>query len=295
MSLAKYIKSLLPSFERNILDDDLTNIRNELRLNTLPPLEVAVKHHGKSKFTSDFAKSVESVFEIQFRHKYKDNIINPIHKSMLCLDKLLDFVTNEIHENFYQDISTSTMNLKQATLLRYVESAGFAIRYSRKLLDALLAFEIHQHNEEQALPLQVEVEWLKKNLKTYCDILNILHQEESAVKKAYDELPEVTLSPETADMVDTTYGAKADPLKFGLVPVGLNPIYGVRMVVAKWQANRVKQAQEEKLMLELRVRYLKELRDGNQNAGLERQIETIEGRLAKAGKRIRDMEEKYGL
>ena len=105
----------------------------------------------------------------------------------------------------------------------------------------------------------------------------------------------MTVNPSSVtDIVASVGASRVDPMNFGLIPIVLNPIYHVRMMIADWQVNRFKAADEERKLLEFKLLKMKMTDGGKRDANVDRQIEYTEGRLQKLNYKLMEMEKSYG-
>ena len=75
----------------------------------------------------------------------------------------------------------------------------------------------------------------------------------------------------------------------------LNPAYHIGLLAAEWQASRLRSAEAERDILEVQLLNLKLLKDGKNDANIQRQISyMVTNRLTPLYKKIAKMEKDYG-
>jgi hypothetical protein len=298
MQIAKLVQSLLPTFTKNRILEDITMLREELKANTLGPFKTAVSDFGTRKWASTYAKSFEKAFEDAYRNRYTGNYIKPINDTLLNIVENLDSVSRMVDLQFGNDVMRDAMNALGINLIQWVETAQFFVKYSRRLLVCTLTAEVNSSEKDKSEfegLVDAEVQWLAVNRDNYLSALNIMAVRKAELEKKLEEVPNVVVNEQTIGTLSETVGtSKLDPMNFGLIPVALNPIYHIRMAVAEWQVARFNSAQAERKMLEFRILQLKQSSSGKRDARLEEEIVYNQGRLDKLNYKLNEMESNYG-
>jgi len=295
MSIGKYVTSLLPSFDKGRVEEDIRVLNEELRENTIPPYQSAAEHFSREKFTSKLTQEFDQTFgrstnlERSLQGRYPVSIHKVFERSLETLGNL----ESEIDKLFGRDIAAGGLTYARANMLRLLEVMSFATRYSRKLL--LWTY----HEEKKALGRDIgepftkaEIEWLHENRNAFFAAMRVLGRKPREITGALKNIPDMVVVPEEVEVAEQTVGsAKLDPLSMGLIPIKLNPIYHVRMAIAEFQVARYKSGVEERRALEYRMLALKELREGKEDARLEQEIEYTENRIKKLNHKLAKMEE----
>lgn len=299
MKVSNYIVSLLPSFEKRRVMEDIRVIRQELTENTLLPYQAADEFFNQWDFISGPVRDFDKRFQSRVKTDFKGNYVRVTYKVLNRISDNLDTLEALVDNYFSKDIMREGMTYLKANLLQYVETITFAMRYSRSLLRWTYAMEVAEQTENRELadhPLTpAEMQWLAKAEGDFGHAIRILSGTKRDLKKAVDDIPDVVINPDNADVVTRTLGlSKVDPLQIGLISSRLNPIYHIRMAVAEWQVQRYKTVAEERRLIEYRLMQMKELqKDGHTDARLGKNIEYTESRLEKMNYRLHRMEEKY--
>lgn len=298
MKLDRYISSLLPSFSKTRMMEDLNIMREELKTTTIPPYKSVVAAYGKRKFASVDIQAFEKQFENSVNTKFRGNFLSIILQTLERMDDNMETMEKLVNAYYADDVMRDAMTFLKVNLIQYMETMSFTMRYSRRLLVWIVSAEItavdKESNEAPAMS-PAELEWLNAHRQNFFAGLTIMSGEKAELEKRFKEVPDIVATKENIPMIEKTVGVlKTDPFNFGLIPVFLNPIYHVRMAIAEWQVNRYKAAQEEKKMLEFKLMHLKDLDAGKKNPKLQEQIEYTEQRLAKLNYKLAQQEESYG-
>ena len=298
MKIDRYLDSLLPSFSRQRLLDDLAVIREELKDNTLPPIKSIATAFGTRKFESQWVADFNTAFTKGVNLRFKGNFYNGMYDVLQIINDNVDAVESLINAYYADDVLRDAMTVLRINLLQYLETMSFAVRYARRIAVATMAIEVDAVSEKQGLDTVItagEVEWLTTRRVHFFAALNTLSAERKVVEERFKALPDMTVNADSIANTNSIIGAnRTDPFQFGLIPIVLNPIYHVRMAIADWQVTRYKAAQEEKRMLEFKLLKLKLAQTGKKDARLDEQIEYTAGRLDKLNYKLKTMEEQYG-
>ena len=296
MEFGKYISELLPSFGKDRIQDDLDAIDEELTNHTLPVYTAANKQLGDTTLLHPQNKADGEWFEKNLEYKYKGNQISGILSALeQCPDHVKTLQTM-VDEEFAIDINQAGMTSLRVNIIHLAEIIGFVTRYSRRYLHYLVILEQCQQTGKEISDHLTpgELDWLKDGKYAFARGLTIVQNPPKDIEKQFKKIPDVLITPETAGEVEKVAGKKAiDPLRMGFVPLVLNPIYHVRIAIAEWQAARYKEAQEEATTIELRLLRLKQLKEGKDDAKLDKQIEYNEARLQKLAFKIAKVEQEY--
>lgn len=296
MSIGKYVSSLLPSFDKGRVEEDLRVLKEELGQTTIPPYEAAAEYFSMEKFNAKECQQFDRLFgnRVNVERKMQGNYPVTIHHVLQRASETVSMLEGRVDKYFGRDVASSGLTYARANLLRLIEVTYFVSRYARKLL--LWTYD----EEKKALGRQVgepftkaEIEWIFANRDGFFTALNVLAKPTKEIQGALANIPDMIVVPEEVDVAEQTVGAaKLDPLRMGIIPIKLNPIYHVRLAIAEFQVARYKAGQEEKRALEYRLLALKEIQtDGGGDARLEQQIEYTENRIKKLNHRLAKMEE----
>jgi hypothetical protein len=293
MSIVKYVTSLLPSFERSRVEEDIRILKEDLVENTLPPYAAAVDHFKRDGFKSRDVADFDRVFGRSVRTEISGNFVVVTHEALVRANEMIQKLDTSIDKYFGRDVTADGMTYTRLNVLRYVEAAGFAARYARKVLLWTYTAEKTAMGRQVGEPFtRAEVQWLHANRQAYFACLRVLATKPRDVEKFFRNIPDMVVVPEEVEMAKQTVGEdRLDPLQTNLIPVKLNPIYHVRMAIADWQVSRYKAGQEEKRALEYRLLALQETREGKSDAKLEQMIEYTEDRLKKLNYKLAKIEE----
>lgn len=296
MDFKEYIKSLLPTFSKSQLSEDLDCIAEELNEHALPCYKQTVDAIGSKPLASPQGRENDELFNKRFNGKNASNHLKTVNDVLLTCKEHVESLQTLIDDKFALDINSAGLDMLRINILQMVEILSFTTRYARRHLNYMVTCEI-AHYSEQSVEEQFslgEREWLSNSRSAFIAALNTLAVPSKDLQQKFDKIPDVLVTSDTVDATLNVVGkSEGDPLELRFVPLSLNPIYHVRMRISDWQANRYKEAQEERRSIELRLLLLRDQKDGRDNAKIERQIEYQEERRMKLTYQLNQMEEKY--
>lgn len=297
MSIKDFFSSMLPSFERDRISEDVAGLRKELHEHVVPAYTRAAKVVQGKGFKNEEVKAFDLAFNRAIPELGRHGFFEASRRLFLSVEDQLAVIDKMIDGMFAKDVTKETLTYQKATVLRYLEAARFATRYSARVL--LWATEVETNavlDKAAASDLTpAELNWLKDNQRLYLDVLPILNQTAQELKQTIASIPDITIMPERMDVVRQTVGAhKLDPMQLGFLGASkLNLIYHLRMYYAEWQVKRYKAMVEEKRTLEFRLLALQEAYSGKQDAKLAQAIEYSQGRLQRLNFELARLEERY--
>lgn len=299
MKIAKYLSSLLPSFGRDQVLEDIRITHAEIKEFTQPSYESAAQLFKSWKFKSKVLEAQIATFGRMVPSAGRENIVGVIAKSWKPILENLDDVKDMVQRTYGEEVGGLGLTYLKANLLQFTECCAFVSKYARKLLVYIYVCETAEYEEgstkvaESLTP--AEMEWIAVNFVSFCTALNIASGNPVQVKKQMADIPDIVVTSENAETLPATIGErKTDPFKMKLIPIVMNPIYHVGMFVAEWQANRYKAAKEEVKLLELRRLNLEKLHAGKPDAHVQKEIAYMEGRIQKLNYQIAKMEAAHG-
>lgn len=294
MKITDWISSLLPSFSKDTLLEDIRLTRGQL--DSLGDLYVSAADQLKNwKFKSEPIKKMNGTFKSMVGGT---NPIVEIHKAFPNIMKNLDTAENLAVSILNGTVAVKGMTYKQAVLVQYVDAFFLFERYARKWLNYVLVLESAEY-KENGLPIsdsipKPEIAWLEKAFVDFCVAFNAVSGDQKKTMDELKEVPDIDVSSSDSKSLSAQLGPKAtDPFKLGFIATKANPIYLVRMVIAEWQVKRYKESKEELSALELRLLYLKRLQEGRPDAATEKRIRTLESRIQDLSADLADMEKDY--
>lgn len=297
MSIKDFFNSLLPSFERNRITEDVAALRKELHESVVPAYQRAEKVMASHPLRNAQAIAFQNDFNKALPDMARFGLVSGSRRIFAELDVQLRVIDELVESTFAKDVTKETMTFQKVTILRYLELARFATTYSTRLLLWLTEVESNAAlNKEAASTLTpAELTWLTDNKRTYLfEVLPVLDQTAQELKQTLKGIPEITVVPERMDLMRQTIGAhKLDPLQLGFIGTRYSPIYHLRMYYSEWQVKRYKAMLEEKRALEFRLLALQEAYDGKENAKLEQAIQYSQGRLQRLNYELARLEERY--
>ena len=282
MKSENYILSLLPSFEKVQIKEDLRNLKEELDNNTLPPFKAATgfftpQYDIKSKWLKEFDGKAKR--KMKFREK---NIILAVNNAVINTSARIEVLLDMIDKHYSDDIVRDGLTYLKVNILQYIESLTFLTEYANKLLLVAYASETAKFGGEWNKSNSRDMKYLEARYDDFLVVLRVQSIKPKELKAKLDDVPDMVVDAKTAPTVRESVGImKVDPFSFGLISVSLNPIYHVRMAITRYRVSRMRKAASVKTLLEFKLLHLRNQKEGKKDAKLEELIERYQAQVDK--------------
>lgn len=299
MKITDFVKSLLPSLQKNQITEDLRITLSELEEIVTPSYRFATEYLKTSKIKSDKNKEIASQFyrnfDLQGSSK-QPSYVGEINRRIEFVKENVVYLRSLVEKDFDELTVSEGMTAKKVVVVRAVSALSFISRFSTDLLNYMYVQEAIAVNAELDESLQLSPAALKhveRNIGHFASLLSDFGIPNKDFSKILLTLPEVVVSSRTDEALKGMYSdQQLDPFKSSYIQgfTG-NPIYHMRMVVAEWQSNRYKSNKDKKKTLELRLLHLKLQNEGKDDPKIEQEINYVQGRVDKIERYLKDVEE----
>lgn len=299
MKLNKYLRSVLTTFRKTDMREDLVGTRAELTKLVLPAYDRAFKSAGKRKWKANTGQQLEAhlIKGVKTKLRFQGNWIAMIQTALLEMEKRLPALEQLVDEHYDEDAGRGAMTVARVNLLQYLEAVSFYTRYSGYILNHVITAELNhgQGRAENEDMIPAVVDWVDRGLPTFIHLTNLFLDGHDLVK-VIEDLPDAVVTETNALMLEQTRPAEEiDPFRMGFIPTHLNPIFHYRMKRANAAAERYKETQAQIQVIELKIYNLEQLDRGKNDAGIQAKIKYLEeNRLQPLQKAVMEWEEKYG-
>lgn len=296
MKILKFVKALNPVFERKEVMAVLNELSTELKEHTLPIAhDVQEAFSGKS-LKSKYAQNTTNALR---RHaRFQGSGLELVVSSLETLEGNVSVLEKEVKRLFSFQFSTENITYDRANILRYIETASFYVRYTRKFMLRLVAEEaLAIGNATKMDWSKAERAWIDNGLKDWAAILPVVALNEQQLKQRLSQASNALIDATTHDTAMSTLGrTKIDPMHLeGFSPMS-NPIFSLGKAVVEYKVKRFQAAKEEHQALQLRLQELRELQDeGKASPKLQKLIQHTEGRVEELDYRLTKQQEESRL
>jgi hypothetical protein len=295
MKIPYYLTSLLPTFGKDRILEDINVTRGEISEFTHPAYAIAAPDFKTWKWKSERLATIAGSIDRQMKKPAHENYVTAIEKSFKPMLANLDEVKRMVEATYNDDVGGAGITYLKANLLQFVELIGFVSKYARKLLIYTYAAETETYPDSGTvftdMIVPADIEWLTQNVVNFSTAFNIVTVPPAEVKKQLSQIPDMVVKQENSEAVTAALGeSKLDPFRMKLIPIWLNPIYHVRMFVAEYQTNRYHEAKAELQLLQLHKLHLEKLKEGKPDAKLAQEIQYTQSRVQKLSYKIAEME-----
>lgn len=299
MKITDFVKSLLPSLQKNQITEDLRITLSELEEVVTPSYRFSIEYLKTSKIKSDKNKELATQFyrnfDLQGSSK-QPSYIGEVNRRIELVKENVVYLRELVEKDFDELTVSEGMTAKKVVVVRAASALSFISRFSTDLLNYMYVQEAIAVNAELDESLQLSPAALKhveRNIGHFASLLSDFGIPNKDFGKILLTLPEVVVSSRTDEALKGMYSdQQLDPFKSSYIQgfTG-NPIYHMRMVVAEWQSNRYKSNKDKKKTLELRLLHLKLQNEGKNDPKIEQEINYVQGRVDKIERYLKDVEE----
>ena len=298
MDISKYVKSILPGFEKDRVTEDIRVTRSEIKDVLVPAYAGADKAMKSWKFRSEAMGLRIETWNSLVKFGGSANIVCTINKGIPLMLENLDGIESLINRTYSEDVMATGLTYLKAQMLQFVECLVFVSKYARRFLNYVYVYEtsmLEGFSGDVADSLSpAEIQWIEANFVNFCTAFNIVVGEPHKVEAALKDIPDIVITDENAKTIPATMGiGKVDPFQMRFIPVILNPFYHIGIRVAEWQAKRYKAAQEELRLLQLRKLNMERLQQNKPDVKLTKEIQYLESRIQGLNYDIAKMEKEY--
>ncbi len=296
MHVLKFVSSLLPQFGRSRLEEDLRIIRTEIETAGIPAYSGALVVFSKDPQSKEILALQSNYNQALGSDRSKNKtMIADISAKLETLKPTIELLEKVIEKDFEIEIVTAGITLPKATALRMLELLGFVSTFSLRLLNYCYVLESAAVASDSAYANKQlssgEVKLIEQHVFDFALALQALSRPVQKLEKELKDIPEVLVNSKGSSALQALGHAKADRLNvFAVQGFTNNPIYHIGLIVAEWQSDNYKRTKDLKATLELRLLRLQRQADGQEDPGLEREIEVLQSRIDKYAEKLRKTE-----
>ena len=300
MKIFEFIRSILPSFEKERALDDCRGSYKILTECAIPAYDTAVPALKIIKPKSANIKECIRWYEKKVPGR-KGSMIEDIHRKLPLIAKMAQDA-EPLVEEFYskEGIVTSVLTFRKAQLLQFLSAVSFTSKYVLKFLDYYILLETVEIDGDKiiynqgSVPSKKEMEDVAEGFMKFVECMAVLSIKPEDAIKTINEIPDVVINEETQNTLIATMGqSKMDPLKMGFLPPRLNPLYHLGRAYVEWQDYNYQAMKESVNVVQLRIQVLKRQLDKAPDAKLEKELNYCVERVSKYNYKIAAVEKKY--
>lgn len=295
-SIFSFFKTLVPDLTKDRLLEDVRNTR--VMLESLQDIYAVFAPVARNYKFQD-KEVVDRVEKFKRIVGTRDNPVTYFDKTLPIIIKNLDVIKGVFFNETNKVILASSLTIKQANLIAYIDALYLVNKGARKFLVWLEAREAASYSRTEADLVDeitpAEQKWLAESFVDFCTAVKIVSMSPDKTMEKLEAIAD-------ADATDKSYQAlkaagrtaSADPFNLGFIGSKYNPIVFVRMLVAEWQVARYREADEELKGLKLQLVRFENTARHKSDPRTEQEIRYIRGRVNELAQDVSEMEKKYG-
>ena len=298
MSIFNFVQKLLPRIERSTVAEDLRTTEKECLNIAIPSWNAAETYFKLNKLASPEAEDFTSQFYRNFdlRKAMKaPNFVSDIARRVPVIHENIVILQAALDEFLEKDIIADGLTVRSAFVVRAASNMSLITRYLMALLNYLYMVEAKHYDVSLEPGLEIckaEMKYVEQNFVRFAKLFSEYTIPSKDFKKLVGEIPEVFVNQATQQAVAGLHGGSLVPFeKYGVSGFVGNPIYRVRLLIAKWQNDRYESAKAKKQQLELRLLYLQMQKEEKSDPVVINEIKRLQDRIEGYDKYLRDVEE----
>lgn len=289
--------TLMPSFTKDTILEEFEDVQKQLNNINLPLFEKALKDLSRYKFRSDLTAEMERALFDGIKIKRYPNFIGGFNEVCKRMKDQLPILEKLIDDHFELDVSVNSMTIHRINILQYIPVMSFVLRYQRAFLNYAVSLEVNGESDS-AEPIfdliPADRDWLSRNKNIFTESTTVVYNRGANLEKVFNEIPDMSIDPSNAKVVEQTKAGVIDPLGLGFIPLTINPIFHFRKMVVNYQVERYQLAKAEYDMLQRKLYNLKLINEGRNDAKLQVEIRyTEEQRVRPLAQKLQKWEHDY--
>lgn len=252
-----FVDTILPSFERIQILDEVERVIKDTKEVVLPGLDI----NDETIRSSATHNMVFNALNRSGGKLFKGNVVNYIKKvTELTIDGKDDLI-KLVEKTFNRKISKEGLDYKRGHLLHLVSLLEF---YNRYAIQFLLVTTKEVLDDKYYPVDKVESMFVKDsdNINKFVAVCHALEHEFKNYTKLMVKVDGITMDEDTREVTETTLGEDADPLSVGFYTVDFNPFYLIGKVANQIYVFFFDIKREQARKLALHVTKLKQQREG---------------------------------
>jgi len=283
MSLSSFVSSLPKIFERDTIKERAEKVSENLRKYSIPAYDLAVNLYANRDPKADVLKSyLPAIRQVDTVTARSTGSFGVIRSRLMNSVKQLEQIIDKSATLFNTKETSAGLTYSKATLLRLVECAQFAERYSREFLNfCYVAESIKDLDDDISKPTEREQKTVVNGFNDFLICLNAMGMDYKVLDDYLTKLPDAVVTRVSEDTYSATMGAyKLDPLNVRNISIKWSPFWWVRSAVADWDIASTRKAQAELELLQVRAAYLERLNERVNDPALAAEIDSLQTRCS---------------
>ena len=293
MSIFNYLKSLLPTFGKDRILEDLRLSRTEFQDFRLAFKEAdKVLGKLKSKQAQELAR-VASNLGLSF--KGGESIVGFLSRNQENIIDNIDLMERLVKQEMPDTVAAQGLDLRQINFVQISEVMSFSARFSRFLVSYLTRLEFDMVAEDKKLEVSSDImpyehEAFDKGMMPFIVAMIQLSKPVNEVQEALASIPDMLVADTNYNVLKSTLGEKKiEPLGLTRQDFEWNPIYHIRMNLVEGRELRYRECKAQLSCLQLQLARNRLAAQGKQDARLEREIAYLTNMINNVNSEIADL------
>ncbi len=294
MSILNYLSSLLPTFGKDRILEDLRLTRTEyqdFRL-VFKEADKVIGAKLKSKEGQEFNRVANN---LSLGLKSGESVVGYLARNLENIIDNIDLLERLVKQELPDTVAAQGLDLRQLNFVQLAEALSFSSRYARFMVSfiARKEFEVTVADKKidvESNTLPYELELLDKGQVPFLSALKQLTRPVSEVQEALASIPEMLTADVDYKALKSTIGEKKmEPFALSSQGFEWNPIYHIRMNLVEGRELRYRECKAQLTSLQLQLQRNKLAMQGKQDARLEREVTYLSNMINQLNQEISDL------
>lgn len=293
MSILNYLSSLLPTFGKDRILEDLRLTRTEYQDFRLMFKESdKILGKLKSKEGQEFNRVANN---LSIGLKSGESVVGFIARNLENIIDNIDLMERLVKQELPDTIAAKGLDLRQLNFVQLSEAMSFSSRYARFLVSFIARKEFEAIAEEKKIEVEsntmvYELELLEKGKVPFLNALKHLSRPVAEVQADLASIPEMLTADVNYSALKATIGErKMEPFALSSQGFEWNPIYHIRMNLVEGRELRYRECKAQLTCLQLQLQRTKLAAQGKQDARLEREVTYLSNMINSVNQEIEDL------
>lgn len=293
MSIFNYLSSLLPTFGKDRILEDLRLSRTEFQDFRLAFKEAdKVLGKLKSKQAQELARVANN---LSIGLKGGESIVGYLSRNLENIIDNIDLLERLVKQEMPDTVAAQGLDLRQINFVQISEVMSFSARFSRFLVSYLTRLEFDVVAEEKKLETSSDIapyehENFEKGKTPFLVAMAQLTKPVAEVQTALATIPDMLVADTNYNLLKSTLGEKKiEPMGLSRQDFEWNPIYHIRMNQTEGRELRYRECKAQLSCLQLQLNRNRLAAQGKQDARLEREINYLTNMINNVNSEIADL------
>lgn len=221
------------------------------------------------------------------------NVLDTIKSASEVIVGMTDSLKKMVSGYNQQIWSGESMTVRQVYILSTIEQMEFWVRYSNKLLDALLSMSNDVNFHIDKYLTKNELLYINGSSQYFTNVSVSLLKGKTALLKEIQGIPDLDADDETSAEILAGMGHQKPELTRGFGIHLLNPVYWYKELMKEIDLHRIQSMQEDNEYLAMKINQAVNQKNGANDAALDHRINVYREKIIKNSTKMNNIIDDY--